>query len=162
MSSSKHVPRPGGQGRLWLMLHFRPQKYWNVPGISGAAASPGSCPRILECWNSNSLLPIFQKRHMRTRQGKEGWWAPRVLSSVCATILTWVILAPQESHPHMTLISHDPDLFLRLLMPLGSEYCSGRIGAAQPSFSCARTPTGQFMDCLPQVRPAPTHHGPID
>lgn len=65
--------------------------------------------------------------------GMEGCGAPPGSWSLAhATILTWVILALQESHPHMTLISHDPDLFLRLLMPLGSEYCSGRIGAAQP------------------------------
>lgn len=52
------------------MLHFRPQKFQNVPGIYGAVASSGSCPRVLECWNSSSLLPIFQKGNMKPRGGK--------------------------------------------------------------------------------------------
>lgn len=52
-----------------LTLHFRPQKYRKFPGILGTAASSGSCPRILECWNLYGLLPIFWRRNMRPREG---------------------------------------------------------------------------------------------
>ncbi|XP_063104247.1 uncharacterized protein LOC106026187 isoform X2 [Cavia porcellus] len=43
-----------------------PERSWDLR----AASSFGSCPRILECWNLNSLQPILQRRSVSPGRGR--------------------------------------------------------------------------------------------